>query len=63
VIPGYIILGKKVATLVHGKQKPGFHRVVWNAKSDQGMSVSSGVYFVQMDAKNFTKTKKIVLMK
>ncbi len=35
----------------------------WNGMNDQGQPVSSGVYFYKLMTKNFTQTKKMVLLK
>ena len=59
----YNILGQHVATLLNESQRAGYHRVVWNGRSESGMVVGSGVYFVKMEAAGFLKTRKIVMIK
>jgi hypothetical protein len=54
----YDVLGRKVATLVEGEQRPGTHSVQWDASG-----FSSGTYFCRMEAGQFHKTLKLVLMK
>jgi len=54
----YNILGQRVATLVDGKQAPGYKAVTWNT---DGMA--SGVYFYQLQTGDFTSIKKMVLLK
>ena len=54
----YDMHGREVRTLVYGNMQPGFHSTVWQASS-----FSSGAYFVKMEAKNYLKTQKIVLVK
>ena len=54
----YDVLGREVATLVNGKQKPGNYEVTFNARN-----LSSGVYFYQLKAGDFIATKKLVLLK
>jgi len=39
--------GRQVTTLVDGYREPGYHRVVWNGRSDRGNPVASGVFFVR----------------
>ncbi|UCG53859.1 MAG: T9SS type A sorting domain-containing protein [Candidatus Latescibacterota bacterium] len=54
-----------VRTLVDDVQTPkegGFTKE-WNGLNNQGHPVSSGVYFYKLVTKNFTQTKKMVLLK
>ncbi|MCK5406922.1 MAG: T9SS type A sorting domain-containing protein, partial [Candidatus Krumholzibacteria bacterium] len=39
------------------------HEVKWNGLNDAGSQVSSGVYFYKLVTKNFSQTKKMVLLK
>ncbi len=54
----YNILGEKVATLVDGKQTPGYKQVRWNVQD-----MASGVYFYKLTAGGFTSIRKMVLLK
>ena len=54
----YDITGREVASLVDGQMSSGEHQTVWNA---EGMG--SGVYFVRLEAGEFTQTKKLLLVK
>jgi len=54
----YNLLGQRVATLVSGKMIAGYHRVNWDARS-----ISSGIYFIKIKAEDYTKTKKMLLLK
>jgi hypothetical protein len=61
----YNVAGQLVRTLVDEMQAPaetGFTKE-WNGMNDQGQPVSSGVYFYKLMTKNFTQTKKMVLLK
>jgi hypothetical protein len=57
------VSGRRVTTLVDGHHSPGTHEVFWNGESRRGEPVSSGVYFVRMEAATFTRTRKAVLLK
>ncbi|TLY31121.1 MAG: T9SS type A sorting domain-containing protein [Ignavibacteria bacterium] len=59
----YNVLGQKVATLVDEVRDPGYQTVLWNSTAQDGHAVSSGVYFVRMNADKFTAVRKIMLMK
>jgi len=57
------ILGQKLATLINKHHVPGSYKIDWNGKDEQGVSVSSGLYFYKMNAGDFMQTGKMVLMK
>jgi flagellar hook assembly protein FlgD len=60
----YDVAGQLVRTIVDEVQSPGQVRPVrWNGLNDRGHSVSSGVYFYKLTAADFTKTRKMVLLK
>ncbi len=54
----YDILGRKVATLVNKTQAPGNYSVQFNAEN-----LPSGIYFYTLQAGNFVKTRKMILLK
>jgi hypothetical protein len=56
-------LGQEVASLVNETKESGSYSVVWNGKSENGITVSSGIYFYRIDAGNFSSTHKMVLLK
>lgn len=57
------VLGRVVGTLVDDNLSPGSHRVVWNGRSANGETVSSGIYVYRIKAREFVSTKKMVLLK
>jgi hypothetical protein len=56
------ILGENVATLVNKKQAAGDYSVKFNAFSGIH-KLPSGVYFYKLQSGNFTKTRKLILLK
>jgi hypothetical protein len=54
----YNLLGRKVTTIISGRQPAGTHSFLWNPSQH-----ASGVYIVQLKAGDFTSTGKMVLMK
>lgn len=52
------ITGRMVATLVNGMKTAGSHSVTF-----YGSDLSSGIYFVRLEAGNFRQTMKILLVK
>ena len=54
----YGIKGNLISTLLNESINVGHHQIEWNASS-----YSSGVYFVKLDAGEFTQTQKLMLVK
>jgi flagellar hook assembly protein FlgD len=60
----YNAAGQRVTTLVDEVQSPeAVGPVTWDGHNDAGQSVASGVYFYKLVTKNFSQTKKMVLLK
>jgi len=59
----YNILGDKIKTLVSGYQPEGSYTVKWQADTDGGTSVASGIYFYKLTAGDFSEIKKMTLLK
>lgn len=59
----YNVLGQKVKVLVDEVQDAGYKSVIWDGKDNSGKDVASGIYFFKIEAQNFDKTKKMVLLK
>ena len=54
----YDLLGRKVATLLDNRIPAGYHEVSFDASS-----LASGVYIYRLVAGNFSKTRKMMVMK
>ena len=59
----YDMLGRKVRTILNQQQDPGYKSLIWDATNDYGKPVSAGMYLYQIEANNFLKTKKMILVK
>jgi len=59
----YDMLGNVVNNLINTNQSSGYKSVKWNATNNQGQPVSSGVYLYSIEAGDFRKTKKMILLK
>jgi hypothetical protein len=59
----YNMLGQKVRTFDYQNTSAGYHSVTWDATNDLGQQVGAGVYLYQLQAKDFVKTRKMVLLK
>jgi flagellar hook assembly protein FlgD len=53
------MLGQRVRTLVHAEQKAGTHVAQWDGRNEQGIPVTSGVYFCRMRVGSFETTRKL----
>jgi len=68
VIRIYSAQGGLVRTLDLGQRAAGFYlgrtqAAYWNGKNEVGEKVASGIYFYQLQAGNFTATRKMVIVK
>jgi flagellar hook assembly protein FlgD len=52
-----------VAILVDEIKSQGHYSVRWNAKDQKGLQVPSGIYFARMVSNNYSKTRKLTLLK
>jgi ligand-binding sensor domain-containing protein len=58
----YDILGRRVKVLTSGIRETGQYQVKWNGTNTIGLSVSSGVYFIQFRAHDLENAAQITLM-
>ena len=54
----YDVGGRLVTRLVDESQPPGIHEIEWDASG-----LASGAYFVRLTTKEFTKTRRVLLLK
>ena len=59
----YNLLGQKVKTLISDNQPAGSHSVAWDGTDEAGYPVASGIYFYQLKADGYTRSKKMLLLK
>ena len=57
------ILGREVVTLIYQLQSPGYYSINWDAKDMFGVTVPAGIYFYQLQTKEFSQTRKMILLK
>jgi hypothetical protein len=58
----YNVMGERVRILVNDEQAAGWHTATWDGRNGSGYMVASGIYFVQMKAKHFTGTSKLIFL-
>jgi subtilase family serine protease len=59
----YDIQGRLVKQWRYQNALPGYYSFTWNGRNNNGEQLSSGIYFYQILAPNYIKTKKMVLVK
>ncbi len=55
--------GQLVKTLVNASYNAGTHEIMWDGRNDAGQMVSSGLYIYRLQAGNYVKSMKMMLMK
>jgi len=55
--------GQKVRQLIDGFQTAGFKSALWNGRNGQGYAVSSGVYFIRLEANHQVFVRKVLMQK
>lgn len=56
------IIGNEVTELINRRMQPGSYRYTFDA-NENGLSLTSGVYFYRLEANNFVMTRKMTLLK
>jgi hypothetical protein len=59
----YDVMGRSIKSLVNTTQSAGYRSIQWDATNNLGEPVSAGMYIYMIQAGQFTKTKKMVLLK
>jgi len=59
----YDSLGRHVNTITEQDLTGGTHRFKWNGKKHNGVSASTGIYFYRLVTKQFSATRKLILIK
>lgn len=59
----YNIKGQKVKTLINEFRQPGNYTLTWKGKDDNDKSVASGIYFCRFKTKDYSSTRKMLMLK
>ncbi len=57
----YSVDGRRVRSIAQGVHEVGRYHFNWNGTDDRGVKLSSGVYFIRLDAPSMSRTRRIVL--
>jgi len=63
VLKIYNVKGQEVRSLVNNTQSVGEKSIVWDGLNNSGQEVSSGVYIYKLQTKDFTQSKKMLLLR
>jgi hypothetical protein len=61
VLRVYDVSGRLVRTLIDEELSPGSYSAVWRGTDEQGNMVSSGIYFLRLEAGDQALAKKVIL--
>ena len=56
-------LGREIITLADGVEEPGYKSISWNGTDTFGRNVGAGMYFYLLQAGDFRKVNKMILLK
>jgi hypothetical protein len=59
----YNIKGQLIKTVANAEYEAGLHKITWNGKDTNGKKVSSGMYFYKLSTNNYTRVKKMLMLK
>jgi flagellar hook assembly protein FlgD len=63
VVNIYDIQGKLIDRIINQQQKAGWYRIHWAGLNRNGEQLSSGIYFLQIQAKDYSARKKMLLLR
>jgi flagellar hook assembly protein FlgD len=59
----YNLRGELIRQLVQAQRPAGYHEVIWDGRDEHGNPVSSGIYFLSMQADEYRSIIKMSLAK
>jgi hypothetical protein len=59
----YDISGRLIRTLISNDVEPGYYSILWDGCNKNGNKVANGTYFLRMNAEQYIKTQKLLLVK
>ncbi len=58
----YDVQGRRIRTLVDDRQPAGWHQVRWSGNNQQGVPVSSGIYFYELKTGEYRLVRKMMFV-
>jgi hypothetical protein len=59
----YDVQGRRVTTLIHGRQPAGRHVVSWDGERAAGEGMTAGVYFLRLDTGRETRSQRVTIVR
>jgi uncharacterized repeat protein (TIGR01451 family) len=59
----YDAAGRLVRTLIEDEKAGGRHELTWDLRTNDGIGVSAGVYFIRLEHRGITKIEKTIVVK
>jgi len=59
----YNVAGQLVKTILDKGMKAGYHLLSWDGRNNFGQRLSSGIYFLRVEAGSFKSTKRMILLR
>jgi hypothetical protein len=57
------ITGRRVRTLVRGRQSSGAHSVIWDGRDERGQAVASGIYLYRLVAGKQVRVRRLAVVR
>jgi hypothetical protein len=57
------VTGRRVRTLVQGRQSVGAYTVTWDGRDEHGQAVASGIYFYRLTTTGQVQVRRMVLLR
>ncbi len=59
----YDLLGRRVKSLIDGDRKPGYHTCQWDGRTEDGIAVTSGIYYYVLSAGQMKVKRKLAVIR
>ena len=63
IISVYDIIGREIKTLIKTNQSSGFRSISWDGTNDNGIQVSTGMYFYTLQTEAKSAMRKMLFLK
>lgn len=63
ILKVFSVTGQPIRTLVNKYQNAGEYAIRWDGKDNEGQAVASGVYFYRLESGNFSRARRMLLLK